>query len=64
MKDYEEPDKALQKIYDEIIAIYRDDKEFIEYLRRSQRAWIAFRDANIGAIWPSIETDSRPLGDR
>lgn len=60
--DYEALEAAHQKIYDEIIAIYSEDKEFIDYLRRAQRAWIGFRDAHIRAIWPAIETASRPLG--
>ncbi len=60
--DYASLEAAHQKLYDEIIAIYSDDKEFIEYLHRGQRAWIGFRDAHIRSIWPAIETESRPLG--
>lgn len=59
---YEETDQLHQNIYDEIIKIYAGDKEAIEYLRRSQRAWIAFRDAHIRSIWPALETKSSPLG--
>lgn len=54
--DYNETERLHQQVYDEIIAIYGDDKESVEFLRRSQRAWIAFRDAHIRAIWPPIET--------
>lgn len=54
--DYAETEKLHQQVYDEVIAIYGDNKESIEFLRRSQRAWIAFRDAQIRAIWPEIET--------
>jgi uncharacterized protein YecT (DUF1311 family) len=57
--DYTETEKLHQQVYDEIIAIYGDNKESIEFLRRSQRAWIAFRDAQIRAIWPEIETGER-----
>lgn len=60
--DYESLEAAHQKIYDEIIAIYSDDKEFVDYLRRAQRAWLEFRDAHVRSIWPAIDTDSRPLG--
>lgn len=60
--DHKELEKLHQQVYDEILAIYSNDKECVEYLRRSQRAWIAFREAHIRAIWPAIETDSRPLG--
>jgi uncharacterized protein YecT (DUF1311 family) len=49
-------EKLHQQVYDEIIAIYGDDKQSVEFLRRSQRAWISFRDAQIRAIWPEIET--------
>jgi uncharacterized protein YecT (DUF1311 family) len=60
--DYKELEKLHQKVYDEILAIYSNDTECVEYLRRSQRAWIAFREAHIRAIWPALETDSRQLG--
>ncbi|MDA8973353.1 trypsin-like peptidase domain-containing protein [Akkermansiaceae bacterium] len=59
---YEELDKIHQAIYDEILLIYQDDKEFIEYLRKSQRAWIKFKDAHILMKWPALETKSRLLG--
>lgn len=62
VENYESLEALHQKIYDEIIAIYSDDKEFIDYLRRAQRAWIGFRDAYVRSIWPAMETDSRPLG--
>lgn len=57
--DYNETEKMHQQIYDEIIAIYGKDSETVEFLRRSQRAWIAFREAQIRAIWPEIETGER-----
>jgi uncharacterized protein YecT (DUF1311 family) len=56
LADYGEVEKLHQQVYDEIIAIYGDDKQSVEFLRRSQRAWISFRDAQIRAIWPEIET--------
>ncbi len=59
--DYAGTETLHQQVYDEIIAIYGDNKESIEFLRRSQRAWIAFRDAQIRAIWPEIET-GEPMG--
>jgi uncharacterized protein YecT (DUF1311 family) len=62
VKDYESLEIEHQKIYDEILAIYSEDKEFVDYLRRAQRAWIAFRDAYVRSIWPAIESESRPLG--
>ena len=60
--NYEEIDLIHQQVYDEILLIYQDDKEFIEYLRKSQRAWIKFRDAHILMKWPALETKSRRLG--
>ena len=60
--NYEELDEIHQAIYDEILLIYQDDKEFIEYLQKSQRAWIKFRDAHIFMTWPALETKSRLLG--
>ncbi len=60
--DYESLEVVHQKIYDEILAIYGDDREFIDCFRHAQREWIGFRDAYVRSIWPAIETASRPLG--
>jgi uncharacterized protein YecT (DUF1311 family) len=56
MADYKEVEKLHQQVYDEIIAIYGDDSQSADFIRRSQRAWISFREAHIRAIWPQIET--------
>lgn len=62
IKSYQELDAALQRIYEEILVLYSDDEEFLVFFKRSQQAWIKYRDAHINAIWPAIETESRRLG--
>ena len=62
IKSYQELDAALQRIYEEILVLYSDDEEFLVFFKRSQQAWIKYRDAHINAIWPAIETESRILG--
>jgi uncharacterized protein YecT (DUF1311 family) len=45
-------DEELNRTYNKILRVYKDDTEFIEKLRAAQRAWIAFRDAHIASIFP------------
>lgn len=61
-KSYQDLNVALQQVYKEVLTIYSEDEEFLVFLKRSQQAWINYRDAHINAIWPAIETGSRRLG--
>ena len=45
-------DGELNEVYRQIRARYADDPLFLDRLKKAQRAWIAFRDAEIGAIFP------------
>ncbi len=51
-KSYRKSDDQLNKIYQEILVEYHQDKLFISKLRRAQRAWIAFTDAHIDSVYP------------
>lgn len=44
--DYEMADRALNKVYKQVREYYKDNKEFLKYLKKSQLAWIKLRDAN------------------
>jgi uncharacterized protein YecT (DUF1311 family) len=47
-----EADKELNRVYQEIRKIYKDDIEFLNALKKSQLAWIKFRDAEYEAMYP------------
>lgn len=51
-RSYLEKDKELNKIYQEILTEYADDKEFVANLRNSERLWIKFRDAEMLMKYP------------
>lgn len=51
-KDFDAADKELNQTYQAILAKYKDDATFIANLRKAQRAWMAFRDAELDAKFP------------
>ena len=52
-----EADVLLNKTYNHVLAEYSKDATFIRKLKIAQRAWIAYRDAQIEALYP--EPDKR-----
>jgi uncharacterized protein YecT (DUF1311 family) len=51
-KQYQEADAELNRVYKAILEKYKEDKLFVEKLRAAQRAWLAYRDAEIEAKYP------------
>ena len=51
-KEYAEADAELNQVYKAILEKYKKDPRFVEKLRAAQRAWLAFRDAEIEAKYP------------
>lgn len=51
-KQYQVADAELNRVYKAVLAKYEKDPLFIEKLRAAQRAWLAFRDAEIAAKYP------------
>jgi len=49
---YKKADAELNRIYQELIAANGHDKVFVDKLKIAQRAWIAFRDAQLEATYP------------
>ena len=45
-------DAALNKVYKELLA-RADDRRHAEKIRASQRAWLAYRDAYVEAMYPA-----------
>lgn len=48
-------DAALNAVYQGILKNSKDDKVFVKKLRIAQRAWVAFRDAELEARYPEEE---------
>lgn len=49
---YKQADAKLNSVYKQILAKYKADAAFLASLRAAQRAWIAFRDAHLDAVYP------------
>lgn len=54
--DYQKADKELNSVYQKILNEYKTDTVFIKNLKRSQKIWIQFRDAEMIARYPDRET--------
>lgn len=54
---FKQADALLNKSYNQVLSEYRKNAAFIRKLRVAQRAWIAYRDAQIEALYPA--TDKR-----
>lgn len=50
---YREADKKLNAIYQQLLEQHKEDANFTTKLRKAQRAWLAFRDAEMEAIYPA-----------
>jgi len=51
-KDLDKADTELNKVYKQILSENSHDPKFIEKLKKSQQAWLKFRDAEMEAIFP------------
>nr|WP_233503060.1 lysozyme inhibitor LprI family protein [Putridiphycobacter roseus] len=49
---YKESDKQLNEIYQTILSAYQTDSVFIDNLKKSQRIWIRFRNAEMAMKYP------------
>ena len=51
-QDYQDADAELNRVYQMIQQVYKDDPLFLEKLKIAQRAWIKFRDAAFDMKYP------------
>lgn len=49
---YKVADDELNKTYAQILNEYKADAAFVASLRAAQRAWVAYRDAQLEALYP------------
>jgi uncharacterized protein YecT (DUF1311 family) len=52
-KNLEDEDLELKKVYQQVLKKYASDATLVSKLKASQRAWIAFRDAEMDARFPN-----------
>ena len=52
---YKKADQALNAIYAKVLKDYAKDPLFLAKLKQAQRAWIAFRDADLSARFPKAD---------
>ena len=51
-RELKRADDTLNDIYNKVLIKHEDDQEFIEKFTAAELAWIAFRDAEMEAIFP------------
>lgn len=49
---FSKADQELNAAYNQVLAIYKDDAEFIESIKKAQRAWVVFRDYHVDSLYP------------
>lgn len=52
-------DDTLNNVYNQVRFKYQGDKEFVDKLTDAELAWIAFRDAELDAIYPDRNTPGK-----
>ncbi|ADV46583.1 lysozyme inhibitor LprI family protein [Nitratifractor salsuginis] len=52
LESYRKADAELNRVYKRIKALYKDDKLFLEKLKRAQQTWIKLRDADLLLKFP------------
>ena len=53
-REYKLADTELNRVYQQILRDYKADNAFIKKLKNAQRAWLAYRDAQLAAIYPDL----------
>jgi uncharacterized protein YecT (DUF1311 family) len=53
---YKIADKELNEAYSKILKGYKTDTSFIKNLKKAQRLWVQFRDAEMQVKFPDRET--------
>ena len=50
--EFKKADDALHKTYKKILGDDKDNKVFLEKLKKAQRTWLAYRDSHLEALYP------------
>lgn len=52
MQSAQSADKELNQVYKAVLNKFSKEKEFTDNLKKAQRAWLVWRDAEVSAIYP------------
>ncbi|RDS85478.1 lysozyme inhibitor LprI family protein [Dyella psychrodurans] len=55
MKGLNAADKELNQVYQQVLKKYAKDAVFVAKLKAAQKAWLAFRDAELAARFPDSD---------
>lgn len=55
MKSLDTANRELNQVYQQVLLKYAKDTVFVTKLKTAQRAWLAFRDAELAARFPSSD---------
>ncbi|RZA24971.1 MAG: DUF1311 domain-containing protein [Proteobacteria bacterium] len=53
-KDYKEADGKLNEVYQAVVSKYKGESAFLSKLKTAQKAWLAYRDAQLEALYPAV----------
>lgn len=56
--DFKKSDEKLNQVYKTILSKYKSDSVFLKSLKKSQRLWIQFRDAEMEMKYPNYKNRS------
>lgn len=56
-KKYQSVDAKLNQVYSDILAEYKTDSVFINNIKKSQKLWVQWRDAELLAKYPNKDTN-------
>lgn len=54
-REFEQSDAELNRVYRRLLDENKEDKLFVQKLTEAERAWVAFRDAQLDALYPPVE---------
>lgn len=49
---YQTADAEMNRLYRQVLRVYKSDPVFVRKLRVAQRAWIEFRNAHLESLYP------------
>ena len=52
-QEFAAADKEMNDVYGKLVASMKDDPDSLASFKKAQRAWVAFRDAEVAALYPS-----------
>jgi uncharacterized protein YecT (DUF1311 family) len=58
-QEFKKADAELNDTYGKIRAAYKEDAEFLGKLQTAQKAWLAFRDAELDAVYPAADKETQ-----